>query len=102
MPYAYGTVSYAKYQECPVTCRIRHSPKTHSFPLIPVYEIESKNQKNASNNVRIHPQTIAYDSLTNSIHHILIYQLLGIKVQTQVMNTDEYFQKLESINQTIF
>src|SRR3954468_4708149 len=71
MPYAYGTVSYAKSQKHPATCRIRHSPKTHSFPLIPVYEIESKNQKNVSNSVRIHPQTIVYDSLTNSIHRTL-------------------------------
>src|SRR3954465_15558910 len=92
MPYAYGTISYAKCQKCPVTCRIRHSPKpirSHSYQST---KLSPKTIKNTSNSVRIHPQTIAFDSLTNSIHHILIYQLLGITVQTQMMNTDEYFR----------
>src|SRR3954471_8288034 len=81
-----------KTRKRPVTCRIRHRPRpirSHSYQST---KLSPKTRKNASNNVRIHPQTIAYDSLTNSIHHILIYQLLGITVQTPMMNTDECFR----------
>src|SRR3954462_10832440 len=48
MPYAYGTVSYAKHQKCPATCRIRNSPEPIRFHSYQSTISSPKTRKNTS------------------------------------------------------